>query len=157
MKYLLKTVLILSTVFVVTSCSPGNHLSDSKAVILPLSNPDALRDGTIVYGLPRTVFTVVADLQRTIEKPGPYAQYADDLLGLNNVIKNESESWTIERITVKSHDEIDPSEFYVISSTSLFQTNVLALKKEGLILDLNPAFLKSEQNGNLTEAGKTSD
>ena len=154
MKYLLKTALILLIVFVVTSCFPGNHLSDSKAVILPLSNPDALRDGTIVYGLPRTVFTVVAELERTIEKPGPYAQYAEDLLGLTNVIKNESELWTIEHITVKSHDEVDPSEFYVISSTSLFQTNVLALKKEGLILDLNPAFLKSEQNGHSTDAGK---
>jgi hypothetical protein len=155
MKFLLKTVIILLSAIIVTSCFPANHLSDSKAVILPLSNPDALRDGTIVYGLPRTVFTVVAELQRTIEKPGPYAQYAEDLLGLTNVIKNESESWTIERITVKSHDEVDPSEFYVISSSTLFQTNVLALKKEGLILDLNPALLKSEQkDGNTTESGK---
>ena len=154
MRFLLKTVIILLTIFIVTSCYPGNHLSDSKAVILPLSNPDALRDGTIVYGLPRTVFTVVAELHRTIEKPGPYAQYAEDLLGLTNVIKNESESWSIEHIAVKSHDEVDPSEFYVISSTNLFQTNVLALKKEGLILDLNPALFKSElKEGNSTESG----
>jgi hypothetical protein len=153
MRFLLKTAIILLTVFIVTSCYPGNHLSDSRAVILPLSKPDALRDGTIVYGLPRTVFTVVAELQRTIEKPGPYAQYAEDLLGLTNVIKNESESWSIEHIALKSHDEVDPSEFYVISSTNLFQTNVLALKKEGLILDLNPA-LQSEQNDRKsTESG----
>jgi hypothetical protein len=153
MKFLLKSSILLLT-FVVTSCFPSNQLSDSKAVILPLSNPNALRDGTIVYGLPRTVFTVVAELQRTIEKPGPYAQYAEDLLGLTNVIKTESESWSIEHITVKSHDEIDPSEFYVISSTTLFQTNVLALKKEGLILDLNPELLLSEQKeGKSSESG----
>jgi hypothetical protein len=154
MRFIIKTVIILVTAFIVTSCFPGSHISDSKAVILPLSNPDALRDGTIVYGLPRTVFTVVAELQRTVEKPGPYAQYAEDLLGLTDVIKNESESWSIEHITVKSHDEVDPSEFYVIASTTLFQTNVLAMKKEGLILDLNPASLKSEQKeGNLNESG----
>src|SRR5664279_3741403 len=153
MKLLLK-VAILLLIFTVTSCYPSNQLSDSKAVILPLSNPNALRDGTIVYGLPRTVFTVTAEFHRTIEKPGPYALYAEDLLGLTNVIKNESESWSIEHVTVKSHDEVDPSEFYVISSTTLFQTNVLALKKEGLILDLNPALLRSEQNENSTDAGK---
>ena len=150
MKFLLVSVILLLT-FIVTSCYPSNQLSDSKAVILPLSNPNALRDGTIVYGLPRTVFTVVADIRRTIEKPGPYAQYAGDLLGLTNVIKTESESWSIEHISVKSHDEIDPSEFYMISSTTLFQTNVLVLKKEGLILDLNPALLQSEKKDeNLT-------
>jgi hypothetical protein len=150
MKFLLRSV-ILVMAFVATSCYPSNQLSDSKAVILPLSNPNALRDGTIVYGLPRTVFTIVADMQRTIEKPGPYAQYAGDLLGLTNVIKTESESWSIEHISVKSHDEVDPSEFYMIESTTLFQTNVLTLKKEGLILDLNPALLQSEKkDGNVT-------
>lgn len=152
MRFLLKTAIILLAVFIVTSCYPGNHLSDSKAIILPLSNPDALRDGTIVYGLPRTVFTVVAELQRTIEKPGPYALYAEDLLGLTNVIKNESESWSIEHISLKSHEEVDPSEFYVISSTNLFQTNVLALKKEGLILDLNPAIQSEQNDRNSTES-----
>ena len=59
-------------------------------------------------------------------------------LALTDVIKTESESWSIENVSVKNNDELDPSEMYVISSTTLFQTNVLALKKEGLILDLNP-------------------
>jgi len=154
MKLLLRFAILL-LIFTVTSCYPSNQLSDSKAVILPLSNPNALRDGTIVYGLPRTVFTVTAEFHRTIEKPGPYALYAEDLLGLTNVIKNESESWSIEHVTVKSHDEVDPSEFYVISSTTLFQTNVLALKKEGLILDLNPALLQAEQKtGNSAGSGE---
>lgn len=130
------------------SCSTSKRIADSNSVILPLSDSLALRDGSIVYGLPRTVFTVAVEMERTIEKPGPYAKYADDLLGLTDVIKNENESWSVESVAVKSHDEIDPSEYYVISSTSLFQSNVLALKKEGLILDLNPSvFYSSEKQG----------
>ena len=141
-------------ILLVYSCAFERKFADSKSVILPLSDSAALRDGSIVYGLPRTVFTVVVDMERTIEKPGPYAQFADDLLGLTDVIKNESESWSIEGITVKTHDELDPSEFYVISSTSLFQTNVLALRKEGLILDLNPAiYYSSEKQGRKSESG----
>jgi hypothetical protein len=153
MKVLLKSAIFLIIILTFPACYPSQQIPDSKGDIKPLSNPGTMRDGSIVYGLPRTVFTVVAKLERTIEKPGPYAQYAEDLLGLTDVIKNENESWSIESITVKSHDELDPSEFYVISSTNLFQTNVLALKKEGLILDLNPdVFKQDEKPGNSEES-----
>ena len=121
-------------------------MAEPQQVILPLSDPTALREGTIVYGLPRTVFTFTVEFERTIEKPGPYARYASDLLGLDKVITAENESWAIEAISVNAHEELDPSEYYVIESNTLFQTNVLALKKEGLILDLNPESLNSSGN-----------
>jgi hypothetical protein len=141
MKSLLFAV-FLASVLLVSSCSAGKELPTATGEIKPLSLSDPVRDGSIVYGLPRTVFTVVVEMQRTIEKPGPYAQYAEDLLGLSDVIKTETEMWSIENVTVKSHDEIDPSELYVISSNTLFQTNVLAMRKEGLILDINPEILR---------------
>ena len=155
----MKTTIGLFTLLIILllafSCASSNKLTDSNSVILPLSDSAALRNAGIVYGLPRTVFTVVVEMERTIEKPGPYAQFADDLLGLTDVIKNESESWSVESITVKTRDELDPSEFYVISSTSLFQTNVLSLRKEGLILDLNPSIYNSaEKQGSINESGK---
>lgn len=143
MKTIIKYSIFLAIVIFSSSCFPGKQAANSNSIILPLSDPTALREGSIVYGLPRTVFNVVVDMERTIEKPGPYAQYAGDLLGLTGVIMNETESWTIKSITVKTHDELDPSEMYVISSTTLFQTNVLSLKKEGLILDLNPEIFYS--------------
>ena len=128
------------------SCSSTKKMAEPQSVILPLSDPTVVREGSIVYGLPRTVFTFTVEFERIIEKPGPYARYANDLLGLDNVITEANESWTIEGIAVSSHDELDPSEFYVIESNTLFQTNVLALKKEGLILDLNPGLLYSPGN-----------
>ena len=48
-------------------------------------------------------------------------------------------------LQLKLSEELDPSEFYVIESNTLFQTNVLALKKEGLILDLNPGIIYSAE------------
>lgn len=153
MKTIIRYFIFLATIFFTSSCFPGKQAANSNSVILPLSDPTALRDGSIVYGLPRTVFNVVVDMERTIEKPGPYALYAGDLLGLKDVIQNETESWTIKSIIVKTHDELDPSEFYVISSNTLFQTNVLSLKKEGLILDLNPdVFYSTEKQGGMKES-----
>jgi len=146
----MKTFLRFSTYLVISliasSCSSTKKMAEPEKVILPLSDPTVLREGSIVYGLPRTVFTFTVEFERTIEKPGPYARYAGDLLGLDKVITAENESWTIEGIAVNSHEELDPSEFYIIESNSLFQTNVLSLKKEGLILDLNPESLNSSGN-----------
>jgi hypothetical protein len=149
MKTSFKLSIYLLLVLMAVSCSSAK-MAEPQQVILPLSDPAALREGSIVYGLPRTVFTFTVEFERTIEKPGPYARYASDLLGLDKVITAENESWTIEGIAVNTHEEMDPSEFYVIESNSLFQTNVLALRKEGLILDLNPESLNSSGNISLT-------
>lgn len=146
MKTTIRLSVFLITIFFVSSCFPNKKLAETKSIILPLSDAATLTEGSIVYGLPRTVFTVFVEMERTIEKPGPYARFAGDLLGLNDVIQSESELWSIEGITVKTHEELDPSEYYVIESNTLFQTNVLALKKEGLILDLNPGIFYSAEN-----------
>ena len=109
-----------------------------KSVITPLSDKAIVSEGSLIYGLPLTVVDVEIEAERVIEKPGPYPRFAADLLGLTDVIKSENEFWTITGITLSTHEELDPEEFYIIEATTLFQTNVLALKKSGLILDLNP-------------------
>jgi len=141
-------------IFMLTSCSANKKLADSNTVILPLSDTVKIMEGGILYSLPRTVFTLYAEIERTIEKPGPYAQFAGEMLGLSGVIQSENESWTITGLRLETHEEIDPSEYYVIESNSLFQSNVLSLKKEGLILDINPdMFYSGDRAVNLKSAG----
>jgi hypothetical protein len=146
MKTVSRLFVFIIILLFIGSCSVNKRLAVQKSSIMPLSDTSSIREGSIVYGLPRTVFTVDVIMERTIEIPGPYARYAGDLLGLDNVIRSESESWEIKSINVRTHDELDPSEFYIIQSSSVFQTNALALKKEGFILDLNPVFLNSNEN-----------
>jgi hypothetical protein len=146
MKTISRLSIFAVIMFLMSSCFPGKRLTETQSSILPLSSTNPIVEGSIVYGLPRTVFTINIEMERIIEKPGPYARYASDLLGLNDVIQSESESWSINGITVKSNEELDPSEFYVIQSNSLFQTNVLTLKKEGLILDLDPIVQSTADN-----------
>lgn len=139
----MKTIIRLSIfsiiILITSSCFPGKKLSEPETIILPLADTVTIREGTIVYSLPRSVFTIVVEMERTIEKPGPYAKFANDLLGISDAILSENESWEVNGLKVISSEEADPSEFYVIASNTLFQTNILTLKKEGLIMDLNPA------------------
>ncbi len=145
MRKILKLTTCLTLAVFLVSCS-SSRMAEPQRVILPLSDPNVIREGSIVYGLPRTVFTFTVEFERTIEKPGPYARYASELLGLEKVITEETESWSIHGISVCTREELDPSEFYVIQSNTLFQNNVLALRKEGLILDLNPELFTSGGN-----------
>jgi hypothetical protein len=140
--------LVMFALFAV-SCTMNKSLTGSKSVITPLSEKTLVSEGSLVYGLPLTVIDVELEAEHVIEKPGPYSRFAADLLGLTDVIKTENEFWTITGITLGTHEELDPEEFYVIEASTLFQTNVLALKKSGLIMDLNPGLYNSNNDMDL--------
>ncbi len=144
------TAIMIST----SSCFLTKGKVNPSTTVTHLTDTLALRDGSLVYALPRTVFTIRIEFERTIEIPGPYARYAGELLGLDDVILSEGENWSVKSVSLSSHEEADPSEFYVIESNTLMKSNVLALKKEGLILDLNP---ESQVNPNGIESGKEAD
>ncbi len=129
---------LMLLIVITSSCTLLKKQKTPGLVVTPLSDTVILRSGSLIYALPLTVFRLTFQFERTIELPGPYAEFAEELLGLTNVIAQEDEHWEVRSITVTSHEEVDPSEFYVIESGSLQQTNALALKKSGLILDLNP-------------------
>lgn len=136
---ILVVIVIISVLGFLTSCLVKKAVTDkTQTVITPLGDRIAIYNGSLVYALPMTVFNVTVEFEQTIEKPGPYARFASDLLGLKDVITAERETWQIKSITVEPAEEIDPSEYYVIESNTLVQFNALSLKKTGLILDLNP-------------------
>ena len=140
--------LFILTVFMAgtLSCLSLKKTAEPSTVISQLSDATGVKEGTLVYSLPMTVFTIKVEMERAVDVPGPYSRFAGDLLGLNKVILNETESWSVKEITVNYNEEPDPSEFYVIETNTLFHTNALALKKEGLILDLNPAMYISDRS-----------
>jgi hypothetical protein len=137
MKKIVRVSLMVGIIIHLSSCLPNKKITESYTSVLPLSDTISITGNTLLYGLPRTVLTFVVEAERNVEIPGPYAAYAEDLLGLDNVINNESEYWSIENISVMTSEELDPSEFYIIKCDNIFHTNLLSLKEEGLILDID--------------------
>jgi hypothetical protein len=157
-KIIMKNIVRLSVLsvlcIIVISCATGRKTADTTTVS-PLSGKTSVRPGSVVYALPRTVFNIVVEMDRTTEIPGPYWRYAGELLGLSNVIQANNEYWSITGVSVESGEELDPSQFYVIESNSLIESNVLSLRNEGLILDLNPGIYYTRGNNNQTETNET--
>jgi hypothetical protein len=144
MKRLNGLTIILSVAILTGSCLSQKKLVQPATAISPLTDTTVIRGGSLVYSLPQTSFTISVEMERIIQKPGPYWKYANDLLGFPDIITSDREIWSITGITVKSHQEVDPSGYYVIESNTLFHTNVLTLRKEGLIMDLNPLIYNDE-------------
>jgi len=132
------TLIVMSLMVMTSSCFLVRQNVKPSTTVKRLSDTISLRDGSLVYALPRTMLTIRAEFERTIEIPGPYARYAEELLGLDNVILSEGEDWSVKSVTVTSNEEADPSELYVIETNTFMNSNVFALRKEGLILNLNP-------------------
>ena len=129
---------LLALLLISAGCNTLQKGTSSDIVILPLGGEVKVTEGSIVYALPLTVFEFDITARKTIEVPGPYARFAGEMLGLNDVITEENEIWSLVDVTVNCIEELDPSQFYVIQGTTLMQTNLLALKESGLVLDINP-------------------
>jgi len=134
------------------SCAANRNMGGSSGPVSQLSGNVNVPDGALVYALPLTVVDIAVETERVIEKPGPYSAYAADLLGLTDVIRSENEYWSVTGVTISTHEEVDPDGFFAISAPGVFRTNVMEMKKAGLILDLNPAIYNSESQRKSTIA-----
>lgn len=139
MKNLISALLILAALSLNISCLPKKNLTQPVTKVYAMSDTTGITDGSLLYALPMTVFNVTVEFRHVVEKPGPYAKYSAEMLGIKDVITRERETWAISRVAVKSSEELDPSEFYIIEASSIVQTNALSLKKAGLIMDINPS------------------
>lgn len=144
---------LLVLLLISAGCSTLQKGTSPDIVILPLGGDVKITDGSIVYALPLTVLEFDITARKTIEVPGPYAGFAGEMLGLNNVITKENERWSLADVNMSCVEELDPSQFYVIQGTTLMQTNLLALKKNGLVLDINPE-VYSETGFSGNQAGR---
>jgi hypothetical protein len=146
-----KISIIPAVIFIAASCSTSREMSNSGAIVSPFSVNAPVSEGSLIYGLPQTVLDIEVEAERIIEKPGPYSKYAAELLGLSDVIKSENEYWEITGVNISSHQELDPGQFYAIEASGTFLTNVLELKRSGLILDINPEIYNSRNRNEAAE------
>lgn len=120
-------------------------------VVLPLGGEVRVTEGSIVYALPQTVLEFDIIAEKRIEIPGPFAGYAREMIGLDNVISAGNETWTLIDVRINTIEELDPAQFYIIQGTTLMQTNLLALKESGLVLDINPDIYARTGHSNLQQ------
>ena len=135
----MKTNILTGMVVAGLLVSCASTKNETSTVISPYSSVSRMAgQSALVYGLPQTRLFFEVDLVKTIVKRGPYAEYANRMLGLTNVPMSDSESWQIKSIRIRNRQEVDSKQLYAVSFTDYPDNldRLLRFTKEGLLLDV---------------------
>ncbi|TFH38961.1 MAG: DUF4831 family protein [Bacteroidia bacterium] len=151
MKILISTIaaIILSAACTTVKEVPG--LVHTR--VLPLGDTVKLHEGAVIYSLPLTAFDFTVIAEKRVLKAGPYYKYADQFLGLKDVITQDQVVWDIVEVRINPVTEVDPEQYYVIESDGLMQSNALALKSSGLVLDISSSIYNGRNYATDLNAG----
>ena len=121
---------------------------------------DASKDylNGIVYSLPKTEVNVVITARHTIEKPGPFYQYAERYLATKEIITINNESWSIENIEIQSSAVADPNRTFQVTIDNKGIANNISFYHDNIIAGVNIESDwsdKSDKSGKSGKSGKT--
>jgi hypothetical protein len=100
---------------------------------------DASKDylNGITYSLPKTELNIVITARCTIEKPGPFYQYAERYLATKNIITINNETWQIDNIEIKSNAIADPNRTFQVANDSRGVANNITYTHDNIIAGIN--------------------
>lgn len=111
---------ILFVIFI--SCSAPQQVA--RFNVTNLKYIDSISSNYFIYPLPQTTLRVEFEITKTEEIPGPYGEYAEILLGLNDIIDHYNVYYSISDVIVTPYLEPDPEEYYVVQfDTNYFHNN----------------------------------
>jgi hypothetical protein len=113
---------------------PGTPFAQVRVTHITAREGTAGRKG-IIYALPRTVLLIDLQVTRTDKIPGPYAPYAQELLGLTDVITARQTSYGIDRAAIIPAGEPDPEQVYLVEKDEKASEDIFyAFDRSGLLI-----------------------
>jgi hypothetical protein len=130
------------TIFYMTLLLPGLILGACKPTqapvnIINLNEAQGIRKYMAFYTLPKTVIRVNIKLERITSKKGPYSNYAQSLLGLTDVITEDSQKWAISDINFRTYAMPDTTQLYLIEPNSAIGNLEVEFTPDGFLSSIN--------------------
>ena len=100
---------------------------------------DASKDhlNGVTYSLPKTELNIVITARCTIEKPGPFYQYAERYLATKDIITINNETWQIDNIEIKSSAIADPNRTFQVAIDNKGIANNITYAHDNIIAGVN--------------------
>lgn len=114
MKYL---ALLIALTLVIPAAAQKKRKGEEESTI-PM-----FQEG-IVYALPHTGIKVHVEAIREVFQPGPYAAYAEQLLGIKNAKTREISTWNIAEVSIETFSEPDPEQVYKALGDGAFEVSL---------------------------------
>lgn len=128
--YPARIALVVTMFFVTFACKAQFH-----TVAVKKSMPDIKAEG-IFYSLSRNVIKIDVTIEKTSRYKGPYADYAQKYLGINNVITENKSTYDLELVNLTVMAERDPEHTYFIeipSKSKSLPPLALQFNEEGVL------------------------
>lgn len=125
---------------------------DAQFVITSSNNVTEDQDGGIFYYLPRNIIKLEFTVEETTYHIGPYAEFADKLMGLTDYIKENKTVYSIKDVDIQIANEADPNAVYCISADDRSKDPMpsVILDENGVILavgyDSVPSDIQAKTN-----------
>ena len=107
------TFLVLLTVW---ACMTAH--SQKNVLPLPLDSGTTIKGNTLCYMLPTTALKVTVDITKVREIKGYYAEYAQSLLGLTNVISENKTFCKVNDVRIEPVEVPDFNHAYLVQLSS---------------------------------------
>ena len=132
----MRILLVFLAVLLVIPSFGQRRSKDDEEVIAP-----TYVEG-ITYSLPRTGIRIYVTAIKEEFEPGPYAAYAEQLLGISNVRTKASVKWMFEGVKMETFSEPDPNHVYKALGDAAYQ---VSLTPEGILAGINTGGENSEK------------
>ncbi|HEY9123047.1 MAG TPA: DUF4831 family protein [Bacteroidales bacterium] len=95
-----------------------------KAVLVDYKNIST-EEAFIYYSLPKTVIGATVFYSQINEKSGPYSQFAEELLGITDIVKTNRTYWRIDSVKVSNFTVPDKKQLVGIKPGKKFEMRFL--------------------------------
>lgn len=119
---------------------------------------DATKDylNGITYSLPKTQLSVTVTARHTIEKPGPFYQYAERYLATKEIVTINNELWTVENIEISTSAVADPNRTFQVAIDNKGIANNISFYHDNIIAGVNTEYTpKAEEQPKREESGNS--
>jgi len=133
-----KNILLLVTCLPIAAC-----IGPEKIIVTNVHDLAALPPDSYIYSVPRNRIMINISAVRHYSVPGPYHEYAEELLSIQGAPSLSATDWEICSIDVMPVNEPDPEYYFSIQagSSSSVPGKLLELTSSGLVMkpdEFNP-------------------
>ena len=125
----------LTFILGLAACSTQVVLNKTRVEKMSPGTPPSLNG--MDYALPRTVIDVDMIVEKSVTKPGPFAEYAERYLGVTKVPTREVTEYKILEVKINTHAERDPDQVYRVFTEGVSPAGRLSLNHQGVINGVN--------------------
>lgn len=117
---------LLTAFIILTLCTGFTH-AQQNVYPLPLDSGTTVKGSTFRYALPTTALKMTVTVSKVQEHRGYYADFAQSLLGLTNVIQENKTYYRLENVTIEPVEVPDYNHTYLVElSAQQNKDNLLA-------------------------------